>query len=251
VEASLVRGLLGVVGGFGNGDFFGEVLDWAIVFAVDIGEGLVIVLIAAGFSTTLAVVGFEAPFVCPFKGAPFVGFLSSDFVGFAVSVVLCLPLGVARGLFSSVFDVPEGVITETSGMVSSIVALCFRAVNSVATDCFLSAMVCGCSSSSMLKLVLLLDRLGSPLGSRFKPNWLPICPLLSTVTNDVRTLDRGLGECDMLLPLLAPPFDTLAPDQQVKQAVYPHLWSRQENDRDRTGESCPDSGSARTWRGGC
>jgi hypothetical protein len=52
-------------------------------------------------------------------------------------------------------------------------------------------------SSSMLKLLLRFDVLGSPLVSLFNAS----CPFLSTATKLVRTFERGRGE----VPVLPPP----------------------------------------------
>lgn len=72
--------LLGVVGVLGSGDFTdfdGDFLVAIDVFAVDMGVGLV-VLVAAGFSMTFSVVGFDVPFVCPvlFSSCGAIGFVS-------------------------------------------------------------------------------------------------------------------------------------------------------------------------------
>ena len=190
VDASLVFGLFGVVGVLGTGDFFGEGLAEVLVFAVDIGEGLVAVFVAAGFSRVLEVVGFDVPFVCPFDVCPFVAFFSSAFANFFS--FHSFPFTASIGFFASTSGVAAGVKIANSGIVSSIMVLCFLADISVARDCFLSAATCGCVSSSILKLVLRFVMLGSPLVSLLNPK--PNCPLLSTVTNDVRTT-RGVSRC--------------------------------------------------------
>jgi hypothetical protein len=186
VAASFGRGLFGLVGVFGRGDFAlsEEALDEVVVFAVDIGLGLAAVFVAEGLSTVFAVVGFIAPFdFCPL----FAAFFPSAWAGLTVSLFSSFPVGMRSCLFSSNVGVVAGVKIAFSGMISSMTALCFRASISVAIDCFLSAVACGSASSLMLKLGLLFVMLGSPLSSLFRPT--PGCPLLSTATKLVRTRD--------------------------------------------------------------
>lgn len=145
----------------------GDDFDAVDVFAVDIGVGRPVNLLEDGFSTVFSVVAaLLLPFLCAFDAALLAPtFLRSTapfeaFVAFVVLVLLpnCLSTSI------------DGVSTATSGIVSSITVLFFRASNSEAIDCFRSAVVCGCSSSSILKLVLRFAILGSPLFSRFNPN---------------------------------------------------------------------------------
>jgi hypothetical protein len=186
--------LLGVVGVFGSGDFrllVGEAFDVAVVFAVDIGAGLV-VFTTAGFSTAFAAAGFELPFVWDVGAAAFFSSLGATCFIFSF---LSSPLPRPNCLSTSI----DGVSIAVSGIVSSTIELRFLASSSVAIDCFRSFVSFGLSCSSILKLVLRFDKLGSPLVSLFNPN--PICPLLSTVTKLVRTFDNGRGD----VPLLPPP----------------------------------------------
>lgn len=184
--------LLGVVGVLGRGDFkllVGEALGGTEVFAVDIGAGFA-VLSAAGFSTAFATAGFEVPFVCAGGGAFFSSFCAT---GFTSSFFRC-PLPRPNCLSTSI----EGVSIALSGIVSSTNELRFLASNSEAIDCFLSVVSFGLSCSSILKLVLRFDKLGSPLVSLF--NSKPICPLRPTVTKLVRTFDSGRGDVPLLPP---------------------------------------------------
>jgi hypothetical protein len=158
--------LIGVVGVFGvfTGDFFGDGFAAVVVFAVEIGTGFETALLVDGFSTCFTG-AFVVPFVCPCDGPD--AFLSSPFAGFATSF---FRLDVSSFLFASIVGVIVGVSTAASGIVSSITELFFLAPTSAASDCFLSAVSFGCSSSSILKLVLRFDKLGSPLVSLFSPN---------------------------------------------------------------------------------
>jgi hypothetical protein len=190
LEASF---LLGVVGVLGSGDFrlfVGDALGAVDVFVVEIGASFV-VLLAAGFSTVFATGGLEFPFECDVEAA---FFSSLDAIGFTISF-LARPLPRPNCLSTSI----DGVSITVSGIVSSTNELRFLAPNSEAIDCFLSRVSLGLSASSILKLVLRFDMLGSPLVSLFNPN--PTCPGLSTATKLVRTVDSGRGD----VPLLPPP----------------------------------------------
>lgn len=143
----------------------GDDFDAADVFAVDIGVGRPVNLVEEGLSIVFSVVAaLLLPFVCPFDAelfaAAFLRFTAPPelFVVFISPPPNCLSTSV------------NGVSTATSGIVSSITVLFLRASNSEAIDCLRSAVVCGCSSSSILKLALRFAILGSPLFSRFKPN---------------------------------------------------------------------------------
>lgn len=141
----------------------GDDFDAVDVFAVDIGVGRPVNLLEEGLSVVFSVVAaLLLPVVCPFNAALLAAaFLRSivppDVFGAFVSPPNCLLTSI------------DGVSTATSGIVSAITVLFFRASNSEAMDCFRSAVVCGCSSSSILKLVLRFAILGSPLFSRFSP----------------------------------------------------------------------------------
>lgn len=185
-------GVVGVLGAAGDLIAFGDGFEAADVFAVEIGVGRAENLPEAGLSTLFPVVIDLLPtFVCPLDAA----LLATVFLRSVAPLVLFVAFVSPPSCLSTSI---EGVSTATSGMVSSITVLFFRTSNSVAIDCFRSAVVFGCSSSSILKLVLRLAILGSPLFSRFKPNWFPSCPLLSTATKLVRTFERGLGDVPLL-----------------------------------------------------
>lgn len=159
------RGVVGVLGAAGDLVVLGDGFDAAAVFAVDIGAGRAVNLLEDGLSTVFIVVALLLlPIVCPFDAVllaaaflrPF--FSAADFDTPLFPPPSCLSTSIG------------GVSTATSGIVSSTTVLFFRASYSVAIDCFRSAVVCGCSSSSILKLVLRFAMLGSPLFSLFKPN---------------------------------------------------------------------------------
>jgi hypothetical protein len=158
---------LGVVGVFGAaGDLvdFGDGFDAEAVLVVEIGAGRAVCLLEDGLSIIFSEVAGLPLFVCPFEAA-------------LLAAAFLRPIFSAKGFVAPLFPPPSclsastgGVSTATSGIVSSTRALFFRASNSVAIDCFRSAVVCGCSSSSILKLALRFVMLGSPLFSRFNPN---------------------------------------------------------------------------------
>jgi hypothetical protein len=129
------------------------------------GAGFETVLLVDGFSTCFTGADFVVPFVCPCDDPD--AFLFSTFAGFVASF---FRLDVSSFLLASIVGVIVGVSTAASGMVFSITELFFLASTSAAIDCFLSAVSFGCSSSSILKLVLRFAKLGSPLVSLFRPS---------------------------------------------------------------------------------
>jgi hypothetical protein len=157
-------GVVGVLGAAGDFVVFGDGLEAADDFAVEIGAGRAVNLLEAGLSTVFPIViDLLLPFVFPFDEA----LLAAAFLRPVAPPVVLVPFVSPPNCLSASF---EGVSTATSGIVSSITVLFFLASNSVAIDCFRSAVVFGCSSSSILKLVLRFAMLGSPLFSLFKPN---------------------------------------------------------------------------------
>ena len=167
------------------------------VFAVEIGAGRAVVLLAVACSSFFAAAtDLVLPLVCPFDAplhvfAPLLavatGFLSSGFPKLRASFPLS-PSWLSTSI--------GGVSTALSGIVSSITALFCLALISAASESFLSAVASGCSSSSILKLSLRFAILGSPLVSLLSLR--PICPLFSTATKLVRTLERGRGDAPVL-----------------------------------------------------
>ena len=157
-------GVVGVFGAAGDLVVLGDGFDAEAVFAVEIGAGREVDLLKDGLSTAFSAVAGFFPFICPFE----VALLAAAFLGSIFS---------ATGFVTPLFPPPSclsastgGVSTATSGIVSSTKMLFFRASSSVAIDCFRSAVVCGCSSSSILKLPLRFAMLGSPLLSLFNPD---------------------------------------------------------------------------------
>lgn len=129
-----------------------------MVLAVEIGAGLVVVLLAVGFSAGLTVEDFAAPFVCAF-----VAFSSTLLgAGFAGSFFFSVPFEV--GIF---FSAGWAFSTTASGIRSSN-AECFLGPSSGAIDCFFAGISLEVSSS-ILKLVLRLDVLDAPLSALLRP----------------------------------------------------------------------------------
>lgn len=132
-------------------------MDGTLVLAVEIGAGLVVILLAAGFSAGLAVEDFVAPFVCPF-----VAFSSTFGTGFAESFFFSVPFEV--GIFFSA----GCTFSATASGIRSSIAECFLGPSSGAIDCFLAGISLEVSSS-ILKLVLRLDVLDAPLSALLRP----------------------------------------------------------------------------------
>ena len=181
--------LLGVVGVLGTGDcklFFGEVLDVAAALAVDIAAGLLDTLLPADFSLGLEAVAFVSPFVP--AGFSMVLLAADLTTSFSFADPLCIAIFLSDAC---------GLSIDDSAVVSSARELRCRLPISGRIFCLVSDVSLELSPS-ILKLLLRLDVLGSPLVSLRNPSWLPF---LSTATKLVRTLERGRGE----VPVLAPP----------------------------------------------
>lgn len=163
-----------------------------------------VVLLKLAFSTGFAATGFELPLVVAAKVLAI--FFGSTLVSTAFATTFPLP-----NFFSTS---AVGVSIAASGIASVITELFFLAASSLATCSLLSAIAPE-SSSSILKLVLRFDRLGSPLVSL--RSCRPICPLFSTVTKLVRILERGRGD----VPLLAMPMTSQQMSKNVKRVTNP------------------------------